>query len=240
VSYDVTDTQGATVAQTETVTITGTNDAPVIQTDKLSVSENGDGTTTVFGLYVTDSDAGASISVTAVPASAGTTGSFVNPSNAFGTLAEVNGLLSSITYDEGSGSQLTDMVTFTASDGSASDSVNFIFKVAGSSGLNTTTLATSGKDVIFSTAQADVLAGGAGADQFVFAAQIGNDTITDFASGQDKIDLLASHPFTSGDSFRSIHGSTVFRSRRTAWTRRYISMQATAYCCRTSPRRTCK
>jgi len=26
------------------------------------------------------------------------------------------------------------------------------------------------------------------------------DTITDFASGQDKIDLLASHPFTSGDS----------------------------------------
>ena len=30
VTYDVTDAQGATVAQTETITITGTNDAPVV------------------------------------------------------------------------------------------------------------------------------------------------------------------------------------------------------------------
>ena len=30
VSYNVTDAQGATVAQTETITITGTNDAPVV------------------------------------------------------------------------------------------------------------------------------------------------------------------------------------------------------------------
>src|SRR5439155_1137429 len=35
VSYDVKDAQGATVAQTETITITGTTDAPVIYTQSL-------------------------------------------------------------------------------------------------------------------------------------------------------------------------------------------------------------
>ena len=38
VFYDVTDAQGATVPQTETITITGTNDAPVISTADLQVS----------------------------------------------------------------------------------------------------------------------------------------------------------------------------------------------------------
>jgi hypothetical protein len=58
------------------------------------------------------------------------------------------------------------------------------------------TLATSGDDVIFSTVHDDILKGGAGADQFVFAKHMGNDTIADFLPGQDKIDLLANLPFT--------------------------------------------
>jgi VCBS repeat-containing protein len=62
------------------------------------------------------------------------------------------------------------------------------------------TLATSGDDVIFSTGQDDILKGGAGADQFVFAKDMGHDTIIDFTPGQDKIDLLANMPFTAGDS----------------------------------------
>ena len=176
--------------------------APVIQTDQLNISDNGDGTTTVSGLYVTDPDTGDTFSVTAVPASAATatTGSSVKPSSGSGTLSEVNDVLSRVTYDDGAGTQQADKVTVTVSDGSATDTVNFIFHVAGADGLDSTTLATSGKDIIVSTEQSDILVGGAGADQFVFSDQIGDDTITDFVHGQDKIDLLANFPFTPGDS----------------------------------------
>ena len=50
---------------------------------------------------------------------------------------------------------------------------------------------TPGNDVIHATAANDVMTGGAGADQFVFAAQStpGSDTITDFRPGEDHIDL---------------------------------------------------
>jgi VCBS repeat-containing protein len=176
------------------------NTAPVIQTDQLGISEDGEGMTTVTGLYVTDPDSGDTFSVAVVPANAASAESSVEPSGGSGTLSDVNEILSSVTYDEGLGTQQTDMVTFTVSDGAATDTVNFIFNVAGSDGLDTTTLATSGKDVIFSTDQSDVLKGGEGADQFVFADHIGDDEITDFMPGQDKIDLLAHSPFTLGDS----------------------------------------
>jgi VCBS repeat-containing protein len=50
---------------------------------------------------------------------------------------------------------------------------------------------TSGNDVIHATSANDVLTGGAGADQFVFApeAKSSSDIITDFTPGQDHIDL---------------------------------------------------
>ena len=88
----------------------------------------------------------------------------------------------------------------TVSDGTGSDTVNFIFRVGGWDGLDSTSLATSGKDVIISTDQSDILTGGAGGDQFVFSDAIGADVITDFVPGQDKIDFLAHFPFTPGDT----------------------------------------
>src|SRR5205823_5050500 len=42
VSYDVKDAQGATVAQTETITITGTNDAPVVAAALTVTAAEGD------------------------------------------------------------------------------------------------------------------------------------------------------------------------------------------------------
>ena len=106
---------------------------------------------------------------------------------------EINDALEvGVIYNPGSSQQLTDSVKFKVTDGLGhSDTVNFIFKVAGSGGLDTTTLATSGKDIIFATGDTDTLAGGGGADQFVFSMGTGDDTITDFAIGQDHIDLRA-------------------------------------------------
>jgi VCBS repeat-containing protein len=50
---------------------------------------------------------------------------------------------------------------------------------------------TPGNDVIHATAANDIMTGGAGADQFVFAPQStpNSDTITDFKPGEDHIDL---------------------------------------------------
>ena len=42
VGYNVTDAQGATVAQTETITITGTNDAPVVASALTDTAAEGD------------------------------------------------------------------------------------------------------------------------------------------------------------------------------------------------------
>jgi hypothetical protein len=59
---------------------------------------------------------------------------------------------------------------------------------------------TAGKDVLFTTGQPDTLTGGLGADQFVFKLNTGNDTITDFAPGQDHIDLRAFSGIVDSDS----------------------------------------
>ena len=47
----------------------------------------------------------------------------------------------------------------------------------------------SGKDILDGGRDDDRLTGGTGADVFVFARNAGDDTITDFANGTDKIDL---------------------------------------------------
>ncbi len=84
----------------------------------------------------------------------------------------------------------TDKVALTVADSfGATDTVNFIFNHTGG-GSDITVQGTAGKDVIFATGYQDILTGGGGADQFVFApsSTTAQHTITDFVAGQDKID----------------------------------------------------
>ena len=60
-----------------------------------------------------------------------------------------------------------------------------------------------GADTVNGGAGDDLLRGGTGADRFVFDAAPGNDTILDFASGSDKVDLSA-----FGITANQIAGST--------------------------------
>jgi len=142
-------------------------------------------------LYVTDTDATASTDTFNVGAQAASPNGGVTPSTGEGPLALINTKLDSgITYDPGNDPPDTDMVTLTVSDGFGhADTVHFVFKQAEAGPV--TLNGTSGKDVIFATGSNDTLTGGGSADQFVFAPEQNPsaDTITDFAPGQDRIDL---------------------------------------------------
>lgn len=54
--------------------------------------------------------------------------------------------------------------------------------------------------VLQGTSGSDIFIGSAGADNFVFAASSGQDTITNFTHGPDKIDLSFAAPFTGNDA----------------------------------------
>ena len=198
---EVSDGHGHAGSQPLTITLVGADSAtnaspslaagPVIVTDAFSVTENGDGTTTVSGLHVSDSDATAPNDTFTIHATAGSASGNVTPPTGDGSLAVVNAALDDgIVYDPGNGSPQTDMVTLTVSDGLGhSDTVHFVFNEAGQGPVTLT--GTSGKDVIFATGSDDTLTGGGSADQFVFAPgqNPSADTITDFTPGQDRIDL---------------------------------------------------
>jgi Ca2+-binding RTX toxin-like protein len=82
------------------------------------------------------------------------------------------------------------VLTVTDSFGAAA-TVNFVFNQAGA-GPNIALQGTSGNDVIFATNSPDVLTGGGGQDQFVFAPTTAGSvqhTIADFAAGIDKLDV---------------------------------------------------
>jgi VCBS repeat-containing protein len=195
---EVSDGHGHTTSQPLTITLVGADSVvnalsvgetgPVIETDAFTLTENADGTTTISGLHVTDTDASTDIFTVGAEA----TGGSVTPPASEGSLEVVNAALDDgITYHPGSQSPASDMVTLSVSDGSGhSDTVHFIFKNADGPGSLT---GTSGKDVIFASGSDDTLTGGASADQFVFAPEqhASSDTIVDFKPGEDHIDLRA-------------------------------------------------
>ncbi|WP_425993874.1 VCBS domain-containing protein [Afipia sp. DC4300-2b1] len=228
-TYTVTidDQHGGTPAtQTIVVTLTGTNDDPVLNGDNVSTLELGGGVTKVTGIALSDVDAGAdTFTVTATAdhgtvatatgsqplAGAGVSGSFADISNIFNDGA---------VYTPDNASP-TDKVTLTVTDGQGgSDTLNFVFKQYAPGGVTLT--GTTGKDIIFSSTGDDTMTGLTGKDNFVFAQVSGHDTIMDFTSGTDKIDfralsgmnanalttLLATADHTGGDTLLHINGTT--------------------------------
>ena len=174
--------------------ITWNHAAPVIATDQISTVPNGDGSTTILGLHVFNSDPAASTETFTFGATTGAAGSSVTLSTSSGLLTDINNVLTAgPTYHPGAVPPSTDKVTLSVTDGfGAADTVNFVFNQAGT-GPNVVLQGTSGKDVIFATGNQDVLTGGGGADQFVFKPTSSGPsvqhTITDFVVGLDKIDV---------------------------------------------------
>jgi VCBS repeat-containing protein len=170
---------------------------PVIVTDNLQIGEHA-GATTISGLSVSDADATSTEIFTITETTSGVGSGSVTPPSGSGSLANINTTLDNgVTYHPGSTPSSTGMVTVTDGFG-ATDTVNFIFNQTGTGPV--TLQGTAGKDVIFATGYDDTLTGGASSDQFVFTANTGHDTITDFMPGHDRIELdLNDAPFVSGD-----------------------------------------
>ncbi|TYM00300.1 hypothetical protein FXB40_00190 [Bradyrhizobium rifense] len=181
-TVQTTDAHGATGTATLAVDVTGANDAPVINVDQISVTQNNDELVTVHGLSVTDADAAAGETFK-IAAATEDPDSNVSPSSATGSLAAINSTLQAVTYREGSGEPSTDKVTLSVTDGhGATDTVNLIFNLAESADDHVSLAGTTGKDVFFGTSYQD---------QFVFAANSNHDTILNFTPNQDHINLTA-------------------------------------------------
>jgi Ca2+-binding RTX toxin-like protein len=187
---------------------------PVIDTTHFEITQNKDGTTTITGLQVTDADPQVASETFTVSASA-QHGDVKLHSNEQGHLNQVNSDLSAVTYAPGAHPPANDAVTLTVADSFGnSDTVHFVFNETGAPGEGNkiTLTGTSGKDVIIATGYDDNLTGGAGADQFVFAPNktSNHDTITDFAPGQDHLDIRAfqSVDSTSIGNWLKTHAST--------------------------------
>ncbi|MCX7317958.1 MAG: FecR domain-containing protein [Hyphomicrobiales bacterium] len=171
--------------------ITWLDQAPQIETDQIQIHQTSNATsvtTTISGLSMFDTDAGRRET-------------FSFKVNADGqTIDSGSGRLSTVDGELGHGFTYTQnhptatsvgkvAVTVTDSYG-ASDTVNVIFSTSNAATSAPVTLTgTAGKDVILASSHNDTLSGGAAADQFVFKTPSGQDVITDFTPGQDKIEL---------------------------------------------------
>jgi len=84
-------------------------------------------------------------------------------------------------------------ITYYTNGGAGDDVISggtlrdFLVGGAGNDQLN----GVAGDDSFIGGGGNDILTGGAGTDMFIYAGTVGNDTINDFVSGSDKIDLRA-------------------------------------------------
>ena len=177
------------VPQTVTVTITGTNDAPVISTANITLTPDGFGATKVSGISVSDVDDGGSGQFTLTTiADQGA----IAPHLSTGTLSAINtALQNDLVYTPIDFTPIAHGTLKVTDSSGAFDVVNFVFRQSGSDPLL----------LAENTNQKDVLIGGTGVDQFVFAADSGQDTVLNFTQGTDKIDL---HLLTGGPTTGTI------------------------------------
>ncbi|WP_439099766.1 VCBS domain-containing protein [Bradyrhizobium yuanmingense] len=178
-TVQTTDAHGATGTATLTVDLAGANEAPVINTDQISVTQEGD-QVFVHGITITDADA--AVDEIFELNAAADSGTYVDPASTSDTLVGINSTLQTLTYtDPSQSAAATDKVVITVADGhGATDTVNLIFNLNEQGPV--TLASTNGKDVLFGTGYQD---------QFVFAANSNHDTILEFEHGQDHIDLSA-------------------------------------------------
>jgi hypothetical protein len=175
--------------------------APEFNTRHLDAfTDHCDGSITVTGLSFSDQDADCRtyhLDATAHQGTVELTQSQGDPSDLSGSLQD-----GFIYKPSESGQPYVEKVSLTITDPDGlSDHVNFVFQVGATDQCQVSPLiGTSGKDVIVAGEFNDTLTGRGGADQFVFAANTGHDTVTDFKVGTDKIDLHIDAPFRAGDA----------------------------------------
>ncbi|MBT9316105.1 Ig-like domain-containing protein, partial [Leptothoe spongobia] len=205
--YDVTvtDNIGTSHAETVTITLTGTNDAPVATDDFISVNDNFDVIANVFenlgnGLD-SDVDQGATLSVTKINDDDSTIGSqTLLPSGAMVTLNadgsfiyDPNGVFDALN----SGQSATDSFTYTIADEfGATDTATVNVTINGTDALtfgtpaNDLLMGTDNNDILVGQGGSDVLIGAGGSDLFVYQSYGDRmDQIRDFEVGVDRIDL---------------------------------------------------
>lgn len=145
----ITDSSGASMNQTVAITVTGTNDAPVISVPT-SPQARSSSTSRLSGVSISDADPGATETVTiqtvagtiASTATGGATvsGSASKTMTISGTLAAVNATLATLAYTAGTAS---DTLTISASDGTASSTNTLSLSVASSVNHDPVVLASS-------------------------------------------------------------------------------------------------
>lgn len=162
--------------------IHGANDAPVLSVDHLVVDATNEDRITLSNLHVTDVDAASNETYSLQVQSVYGTTSLRADS---GSLASIQGdLAAGFHYETNeSNEEHVETVKVTVTDGhGASDSLNFIFSTADFP-VNPV--------VLTGTTEKDVFIGSSAAEQFVFAPQSGHDTILNFSTSHDQIDLRA-------------------------------------------------
>ncbi|MVT65075.1 hypothetical protein GPL21_08135 [Bradyrhizobium pachyrhizi] len=211
------DAHGAIGTAKLTIDVIGANDAPVIHTDNVSITEHPNGTETISGLTVTDADATADETFTMAAVTTPGAGSSVAPSSQEGLLSGINTALGSpgLVYNPGQTAPATDKIALSVTDGhGATDTVNLIFNVQQDPPQPVTLTGTSDKDVFF---------GSGYQDKFVFAPNFNHDTILNFTPGEDQIDLstvvsastfstwfdqhVATSPTNSADTLITVDGA---------------------------------
>lgn len=116
-----------------------------------------------------------------------------------------------VTYEGGSAINI-DLSEGTATDADGTDSISGVENVIGSGQSDTITgdagdniiNAGAGADTITGGGGDDTLTGGSGADVYVVGPDDGTDTITDFAVGEDQIDIRALGIDTYGELYENM------------------------------------